>query len=87
MSKAQTINKKPLTIIEAVGLLVTALGALPAYAGAMGMFLKNHGMSGSSTLGVIADWDHSVLFTGGLVSMAFGALMGIASHQMLKQSI
>jgi hypothetical protein len=87
MSKVQTVNKGSLTIIEAVGLLLTALGALPAYAGMMGKLTMSHGMSNSSSLGVIASWDHSALFIGGLVIMAIGGIMGLASHQMRKQSI
>lgn len=80
MSKAVTVNRKPLTLIEAVGLLLTALGAVPAYAGAIAM--SNH-----SALGMIADWNHPALFIGGLVIMALGGVMGFASHQMNKRTI
>lgn len=79
MSKAVTVNRKPLTLIEAVGLLFTGLGAFPAYAGAIGM-------SNPSTLAVIADWNHPALFIGGLVIMALGGVMGFASHQMNKSA-
>jgi hypothetical protein len=85
MSEVRNANRKPLTVIETVGLLVTALGALPAYAGAMGMFMKGHDMSGSSTLGMIAGWDHPALLIGGLVTMALGGVMGFASYRMSKQ--
>lgn len=87
MSKVKTVNKEPLTIMEAIGLLLTAIGALPAYAGLIGKLTMGHEMSNSTPLGVISGWDHSVLFAGGLVIMAIGGIMGLASYKMRKQSI
>lgn len=84
MSAVQATNKQPLAMIEAIGLLLSALGAIPAYAGAMGMFIKRHNHE-TSTLSMIAGWNHPALLVGGIAAMAVGAVLGFAAHRMLKQ--